>query len=486
MADAALILTQGNNLPPSVNPQGAPSGVVQGIVSDSAGSEGRFSTVLSNHMQSQEGQPKPTTEKPGPVTGINQTDDPLPQDGKALPSQPLQEGAATANTAILEEATGFSVSPLMPEISSLMPGNSPLIPEMLLSELFVGEQADQNPLGENQLAVLNGLTPTALLKSEAPPGSHRQQLADNPRQQPMQLAQLAMQQNSPATNVLSNTGLPVQQQSGSSDALLDEHIQPPVLVARPLTGNERLMLERVKASASPSVQGTSELAEKGLSRDMLSLAGLETRRAILAATQVGTQTTQHDFKPVLEQYSSPLTSVIHQGEESTYSSVLNSVQGGSSTLSSQTLPVLNVATPVGQRGWSNEMGQRVTWMASTEVREAQLQLHPRHLGPMEVRISFGQDQQMNVNFTVTNPLAREAVDAALPRLREMFEQQGMNLQDANVSQESYAEQQQRRRHGETFREDDSIGGEDHLDMEMTLDSPPLMHGISEGMIDAYA
>lgn len=145
------------------------------------------------------------------------------------------------------------------------------------------------------------------------------------------------------------------------------------------------------------------------------------------------------------------------------------------------LPTLSVASPVGQGSWSQDMGQRVTWLANQEIREAQIQLNPRHLGPVEVRIAFGQEQQLNVSFVAHHPQAREALDAMLPRLREMFDSQGLNLANVNVSQESFTE---RRRDYSTNPNAPRgyAGAGDAID---ELDIPPPI-AMATGLFDAYA
>lgn len=157
----------------------------------------------------------------------------------------------------------------------------------------------------------------------------------------------------------------------------------------------------------------------------------------------------------------------------------------SSSLGAGFMPTLPVATPVGQAGWANELGQRVAWLAQGELREAQLQLHPRSLGPVEVRIAYGHEQQLNVSFSAANPLAREALDAALPRLREMFEQQGLTLADANISQHSFADQ--RHQQGEEGDAAPHAGAwsaqADSLTEQATVSNALLM---GRGMLDAYA
>ena len=150
------------------------------------------------------------------------------------------------------------------------------------------------------------------------------------------------------------------------------------------------------------------------------------------------------------------------------------------------LPTLTVATPMGQPAWASELGQRVSWLANSELREAQLQLNPRSLGAVDVRIVYGPEQQLNVSFSAANPAVRDALDASLPRLREMFEQQGLQLADANISHEAPAEREQRNNmnKGPLTSLDERIVDEVLMDAA-GLDS--LSPGwLGEGMLDAYA
>ena len=150
------------------------------------------------------------------------------------------------------------------------------------------------------------------------------------------------------------------------------------------------------------------------------------------------------------------------------------------------LPGLPVNIPVGHPGWSAELGQRMMWLANQEIREAKIQLNPRNLGPIDVRIIYSDAQQLSVSFNAQNPAAREALDAALPRLREMFEQQGLNLADASVSQESFAGQQQDAESENGLRHD-TLAGTPHVDggnEESQQQSPPVL--IGQGLLDTFA
>jgi len=94
-----------------------------------------------------------------------------------------------------------------------------------------------------------------------------------------------------------------------------------------------------------------------------------------------------------------------------------------------------VSSPVGSTAFNDEVGGKVTWMASQKVQSASLQITPEHMGPVEVRISM-QDGATSVAFSANHADTRAALEQALPRLREMFATQGLTLSDASVSQQS--------------------------------------------------
>jgi flagellar hook-length control protein FliK len=94
----------------------------------------------------------------------------------------------------------------------------------------------------------------------------------------------------------------------------------------------------------------------------------------------------------------------------------------------------DVKSPVGTSAWTDELGGKITWMARQGIDSASLSLSPEHLGPVEVHISV-QDGATSVMFGAAQPDTRSALEQALPRLREMFANQGLMLADAGVSRE---------------------------------------------------
>ena len=93
-----------------------------------------------------------------------------------------------------------------------------------------------------------------------------------------------------------------------------------------------------------------------------------------------------------------------------------------------------LSSPVGSSAWTEELGAKLTWMASQGIESASLRLSPEHLGPLQVTISV-RDGQASVWFGAAQPDTRTALQQSLPQLRQLFANQGLTLADAGVSRE---------------------------------------------------
>lgn len=99
-----------------------------------------------------------------------------------------------------------------------------------------------------------------------------------------------------------------------------------------------------------------------------------------------------------------------------------------------------VQPTVGGSGWGDALGQKVVWMAGQQHQVAELHLNPPNLGPLEVRLTVNNDQ-VSALFVSHHHAVREAIEAAMPRLREMFADSGLMLGNAMVSSDSTPQQQ---------------------------------------------
>jgi len=99
------------------------------------------------------------------------------------------------------------------------------------------------------------------------------------------------------------------------------------------------------------------------------------------------------------------------------------------------LPQGRVETPMGAAGWANEVGDKMTWMASSQLSKAELVLNPPDLGRIEVSLTIKGDQA-TAQFVSANPQVRETLEASIPRLREALADAGVNLGQTHVGSEA--------------------------------------------------
>jgi flagellar hook-length control protein FliK len=135
-------------------------------------------------------------------------------------------------------------------------------------------------------------------------------------------------------------------------------------------------------------------------------------------------------------------------------------------------------TPVGTAAWGNELGARLTVMAQQGISSASLRLSPAHLGPLDVRISV-RDNTATVYFGAQQSDTRAALEQALPRLRELFAQQGLNLTHAGVSGET---PQSTPQNGQAAARSVSLAAAREVNVAPVTSAPTR----SQGLIDTYA
>nr|WP_198980473.1 flagellar hook-length control protein FliK [Herbaspirillum sp. ASV7] len=87
---------------------------------------------------------------------------------------------------------------------------------------------------------------------------------------------------------------------------------------------------------------------------------------------------------------------------------------------------------VGSAGWDQAVGNKITWMATGGIQSASLTLNPPDLGPMQVVLNV-HNQQADATFITAQPEVKQALEAAMPKLREMMDQAGIQLGQATVN-----------------------------------------------------
>ena len=96
------------------------------------------------------------------------------------------------------------------------------------------------------------------------------------------------------------------------------------------------------------------------------------------------------------------------------------------------VPADKLAGRVGTPAWDQQLGQKVVWMAAGGDQSATLTLNPPDLGPLQVVLTVTNDQA-DAAFMSAQPEVRQALEAAMPRLREMMGEAGIAFGSATVS-----------------------------------------------------
>ena len=130
--------------------------------------------------------------------------------------------------------------------------------------------------------------------------------------------------------------------------------------------------------------------------------------------------------------STPLTDLLPDAGQQAAQTIQHTDFRAHLTAAQRPATELAVATPITHPGWADDVGHQVTWLADQGSSSAELVLTPPHLGRIEISLQIGPDQS-SAQFVSASPQVREALEQAMPRLREMLAGGGISLGEANVS-----------------------------------------------------
>lgn len=80
---------------------------------------------------------------------------------------------------------------------------------------------------------------------------------------------------------------------------------------------------------------------------------------------------------------------------------------------------------------SNEIAKQLVLAQQNGTQQIRLLITPEHLGAVDISIQDAKEG-VNIQIVTHNLTAKESLEAFMPRLREMLEQSGINIQDASV------------------------------------------------------
>ena len=162
---------------------------------------------------------------------------------------------------------------------------------------------------------------------------------------------------------------------------------------------------------------------------------------------------------------------------------LAALQAQMSNPTNLNLPLqLAVNVPLTQNAWADDFSQKITWVATQHGQSAELHLNPPQLGPLEVLIKVNGDQATAL-FTSQHAVVRDAIEQALPKLREMLADNGIMLGNATVSDQSPREQQTKQTDQHHRRESRQA----QIEQAIFVGSTQIKSGrFQQGSVDTFA
>lgn len=144
-----------------------------------------------------------------------------------------------------------------------------------------------------------------------------------------------------------------------------------------------------------------------------------------------------------------------------------------------------ISVPLQDGRWAQDFSEKVVWLARNDQQTAQISINPPQLGPMQITLNLAGDQ-VSAIFASPHAEVRQAIQDAMPQLREMLAGAGINLGQANVG----AQLPQQNSGTPQQSSDSSRFGSDnailHGDSGHGANSPPQPVRSGRGMVDLFA
>ena len=196
---------------------------------------------------------------------------------------------------------------------------------------------------------------------------------------------------------------------------------------------------------APGLNGGVQVAGQDAERVVLPESLLaETQTETQALKSTGSTTEPRVFlgeglrASTLEQAAQSDSRVEALADKPSLSAAVGLAKTDASVSAARSLDVVSRTSVTEPQQFGNEMATHVRVLKRQGGGEVKINLHPAELGRMSITVvTDGLDTR--VAFAVETPQARQAVENALPRLREMMDDAGLSLADSDVSEHHHSE-----------------------------------------------
>lgn len=193
--------------------------------------------------------------------------------------------------------------------------------------------------------------------------------------------------------------------------------------------------------------------------------------------------TADSSEPVMEVTTSPLTETLMppvvKPEPSSVVTKTEASQLSSLISTRDPEPMLDLRQPA----WHEKLAGQMQSLKFMQLKEAEIRLDPPELGALKIQLSLQTDGGSQVSIQTAVPETRQLIEQSLPRLRELFQQQGLSLAQTNLSSGGQGQQPQ---------QDSNPSAERHWSDATAVENPEETRPLSAakpvraGGVDHYA
>ncbi|GED22860.1 flagellar hook-length control protein FliK [Halomonas halmophila] len=352
--------------------------------------------------------------------------------GRDGASNAAATGTATAETATLVRHANDWTQRIDTATSEPSPELTAAMERLLLIEQAGTQAAAQGPLAVaqgpgqatrgTQAATASGqLETTARLPGDATAraaavnaGAPRESLA------PGGMPRVDMSQQAISRGAIQQAT--VARQAGTPfDAAMTREARAAAEALRPATTSGELPSARMQAQAPE--QRPSPIAQA-----VSSALAVAQRTPADATAFVPTRGDAGATSPLLDTTTSASMPAQHAGTGAP--GQVTSTLAGAATTPAQA----SLTAPVGSQDWTQQLGrQLLRFSQGSGEQRIEMRLHPAELGPLSVSLKIG-DQGAHAQFLSAHAAVRQALEQAMPQLREALAEQGITLGETSVGE----------------------------------------------------
>lgn len=187
-----------------------------------------------------------------------------------------------------------------------------------------------------------------------------------------------------------------------------------------------------QSAASDNKQSVSQQQLNDLNNHLPAASSDENSKDLLneQIIEISSKLTNSD-KPLVDKLANSATSFINIAQTAT-----NNISPTTTSPTSST----TLSTPFQTPQWGGDFAQKVSWIHNQKIQSAELNLNPANLGPIKIKLEISSDQQASFIFSSPHQAVREAIENALPRLRESLAENGISLGNTNVNDQASQQQ----------------------------------------------